>query len=162
MSTPRPGPVWRRARRRQDRSAPSAVAGAMLRPVLTAAARGALTNPRSERRNGASIEQRNWSLVAETTVTPAERPGATTCPFRREPGGCRSSLSSILRSCKPSILAATDRGGISPGTTTADPLVRTAGDRTAVGNPPACYEPVPGPMLATRARQPRDETTVMR
>ena len=25
-----------------------------------------------------------------------------------------------------------------------------------------CYEPVPGPMLVLRARQPRDETTVMR
>jgi hypothetical protein len=43
--------------------APAAVACAALRPVLTAAARGALANPRSGRRNGASIEQRNWPLV---------------------------------------------------------------------------------------------------
>jgi hypothetical protein len=40
--------------------------------------------------------------------------------------------------------------------------VRTAGDRTTVGNPRACYEPVSGPMLDLRARQPRDGTTVMR
>ena len=40
--------------------APLAVACAALRPVLTAAARGAFANPRSERGNGASIEQRNW------------------------------------------------------------------------------------------------------
>ena len=43
--------------------APSAVASAALRPVLTAAARGALANPRSGRRNGASIEPRNWLLM---------------------------------------------------------------------------------------------------
>ena len=43
--------------------APAAVACAALRPVLTAAARGALVNPRSGRRNGASIKQRNWLLV---------------------------------------------------------------------------------------------------
>ena len=43
--------------------APSAVACAALRPVLTAAARVAFANPRSGRRNGASIEQRNWLLA---------------------------------------------------------------------------------------------------
>jgi hypothetical protein len=43
--------------------APSAVACAALRPVLTAVARGTLANPRSGRRNGALIEQRNWLLV---------------------------------------------------------------------------------------------------
>ena len=43
--------------------APAAVACAALRPVLTAAARNALADPRSGRRNGASIEQRNWLLV---------------------------------------------------------------------------------------------------
>ena len=40
--------------------------------------------------------------------------------------------------------------------------VHIAGGRTTVGNPRACYEPVPGPMLDSRARQPRDGTTVMR
>ena len=43
--------------------APAAVACAALRPVLTAAARAALANPGSGRRNGASIEQRNWLLM---------------------------------------------------------------------------------------------------
>jgi hypothetical protein len=45
---------------------------------------------------------------------------------------------------------------------TTNPMVRTAGDRTTVGNPPACYEPVPGSMLVPRVRQLRDVTTVMR
>ena len=40
--------------------------------------------------------------------------------------------------------------------------VHIAGGRTTVGNPRARYEPVPGPMLDPRARQPRDGTTVMR
>ncbi len=31
-----------------------------------------------------------------------------------------------------------------------------------MGNPRACYEPVPGPMLDPIARQPRDGTTVVR
>ena len=46
---------------------PSAVACATLRPVLTAAARGALANSRSGRGNGASIEQRNWLLGPGST-----------------------------------------------------------------------------------------------
>ena len=40
--------------------------------------------------------------------------------------------------------------------------VHIAGGRTTVGNPRACYEPVPRPMLDSRARPPRDGTTVMR
>ena len=60
---PQPGPVWHRARRRQDHSRLSAVALPAVGPVLTAAARGALADPRSGRRNGASIEQRNWLLM---------------------------------------------------------------------------------------------------
>ena len=47
--------------------APLAVAGAARRPVLTAAARGAVANPRSGRRNGALIKQRNWPLVRSPT-----------------------------------------------------------------------------------------------
>ena len=46
---------------------PSAVACATFRPVLTAAARGALANSRSGRGNGASIEQRNWLLGPGST-----------------------------------------------------------------------------------------------
>jgi hypothetical protein len=42
---------------------PPAVALPLVGPVLTAAARGALANLRSGRRNGASIEQRNWLLM---------------------------------------------------------------------------------------------------
>ena len=43
--------------------APSAVTCAALRPVLTAAARAAPVSPRSGRRNGAAIEQRNRHLA---------------------------------------------------------------------------------------------------
>ena len=39
-----------------------------LRPVLTAAARGALANSRSGRRNGVWIEQRNWRLAMPDLV----------------------------------------------------------------------------------------------
>jgi hypothetical protein len=42
---------------------PVAVALPAVGPVLTAAARGALADPRSGRRNGAPIEQRNWLLM---------------------------------------------------------------------------------------------------
>jgi hypothetical protein len=66
MRAPQPSPVWRRAHRRQDRFARAFSGGlrcAALRPVLTAAARSARANPRSGRRNGASIEQRNWLFV---------------------------------------------------------------------------------------------------
>ena len=72
MIASQPGPVWHRAHRRQDRFAPAfAVACAALRPVLTAAARGALANSRSGRGNGASIEQRNWLLGPRSTDRPS-------------------------------------------------------------------------------------------
>ena len=67
---------------------PLAVPLSAFGPVLTAAARGALANPRSGRRNGASIEQRNRLLIpgstdrlsqlANVTVTIAAR--VRTCP----------------------------------------------------------------------------------
>ena len=53
------------------------------------------------------------------------------------PGGVRTRLPQRRRS-----------------TTKKIPLVRTAGDRTTVGTLLPCYEPVPGPMLVLRARQP--------
>jgi hypothetical protein len=62
---------------------PLAVALPLVGPVLTAAARGAPVDPRSGRRNGAAIEQRNrlfrpcltvpLSQLANVTVTIAER-----------------------------------------------------------------------------------------
>jgi len=60
MITPKPGPVWPRARHRQDRFARAFGGG--LRGAPASLDRGCArrpSEPRSGRRNGASIEQRN-------------------------------------------------------------------------------------------------------
>jgi hypothetical protein len=49
---------------------PVAVALPAVGPGLTAAARGARADPRSGRRNGAPIEQRNWLLMPCQTDHP--------------------------------------------------------------------------------------------
>ena len=64
MIAPQPDPIWRRARRRQDRFARAFGRG--LRCAAASLDRGCArrpTNARSGRRNGALIEQRNWLLM---------------------------------------------------------------------------------------------------
>jgi hypothetical protein len=72
MITPQPGPVWPRARRRQDRFARAFGGGRRGAPAsLDRGCARRPSEPRSGRRNGASIEQRNRLLMPRPTNQPS-------------------------------------------------------------------------------------------